>query len=33
MRVDQDLPNETWTNVLAQGFVEEPCRWIMSDSV
>ncbi|CAE7026702.1 unnamed protein product [Symbiodinium natans] len=26
----QDLPNETWTNVLAQGFVEEPCRWIMS---
>ncbi|CAE7484069.1 unnamed protein product [Symbiodinium pilosum] len=26
----QDLPNETWTVMLAQGFIEEPCRWIMS---
>ena len=24
------LSNETWTAVLAQGFLEEPCRWIMS---
>mmetsp|Transcript_23692 Transcript_23692/g.53313 ORF Transcript_23692/g.53313 Transcript_23692/m.53313 type:complete len:554 (+) Transcript_23692:32-1693(+) len=26
----QDLPGEDWTSVLAQGFVEEPCRWLMS---
>lgn len=23
-------PAETWTAVLAQGFYEEPCRWLMS---
>lgn len=24
------LPGEMWTSILAQGFVEEPCRWLMS---
>mmetsp|Transcript_31605 Transcript_31605/g.57469 ORF Transcript_31605/g.57469 Transcript_31605/m.57469 type:complete len:556 (+) Transcript_31605:81-1748(+) len=24
------MPHQTWTAVLAQGFEEEPCRWLMS---